>query len=123
MILHINPQEAETIYQEVKKIQNVQVTKSVSGENPVRESIHVTSIEAKKDFGLYRVAKFLGLSTKEFIGIGDSYNDLTFLLACGLKVAMGNAVPEVKAIADYVAPSYEEDGVADAIERYILKEN
>lgn len=42
-------------------------------------------------------------------------------MACGFKVAMGNAVDEVKAIADYIAPPVEEDGVADVIEKFILK--
>ena len=41
-------------------------------------------------------------------------------MACGLKVAMGNAIPELKEIADYVAPSVDDDGVADVIEKFIL---
>lgn len=43
-----------------------------------------------------------------------------FLMACGLKVAMGNAVSELKTIADYIAPTIDEDGVADVIEKFIL---
>jgi hydroxymethylpyrimidine pyrophosphatase-like HAD family hydrolase len=42
-------------------------------------------------------------------------------MACGFKVAMGNAVPELKAIADYIAPSVEEDGLAHVLEKYIIK--
>jgi hypothetical protein len=41
-------------------------------------------------------------------------------MACGLKVAMGNAVPELKAIADYIAPSVTDDGMATVIEKFIL---
>jgi hydroxymethylpyrimidine pyrophosphatase-like HAD family hydrolase len=41
-------------------------------------------------------------------------------MACGLKVAMGNAVADVKAIANYIAPSVEEDGIADVIEKFVL---
>ena len=52
--------------------------------------------------------------------MGDGYNDFPLLMACGLKIAMGNAVPELKAIADFIAPSVEEDGVATVIEKFIL---
>ena len=64
--------------------------------------------------------KNLGINTHEIIGVGDGYNDFPLLMACGLKVAMGNAVEDLKAIADYIAPSVEEDGVADVIDKFIL---
>jgi hypothetical protein len=41
-------------------------------------------------------------------------------MACGLKVAVGNAVEELKEIADYIAPPLEEDGVADVINKFVL---
>ena len=62
----------------------------------------------------------LNIKTDEIIGIGDGYNDFPLLMACGLKVAMGNAVEELKAIADYIAPSVEEDGVVDVINKFVV---
>jgi len=41
-------------------------------------------------------------------------------MACGLKVAMGNATEDLKEIADYIAPTVDEDGVADVIEKFVL---
>lgn len=41
-------------------------------------------------------------------------------MACGLKVAMGNAVKELKEIADFIAPTVEQDGLATVIEKFIL---
>lgn len=73
-----------------------------------------------KQHGILEVAKILGINTHEIIGVGDGYNDFPLLMACGLRIAMGNAVPELKEIADYIAPSVDEDGVADVIERYVL---
>jgi hydroxymethylpyrimidine pyrophosphatase-like HAD family hydrolase len=64
----------------------------------------------------------LGVRYEEIIGVGDGHNDVPLLEAVGLKVAMGNAPDEVKAIADYVAPKLSEDGVADVIQRYILRD-
>lgn len=84
------------------------------------ECIDITSSEASKLHGVVEVAKRLGIKTQEMIGVGDGYNDFPLLMACGLKVAMGNAVPELKAIADFIAPSVEEDGVARVIEKFIL---
>lgn len=83
-------------------------------------SIDITSNKASKLHGILKVAKLLKIKTSEIIGVGDGYNDFPLLLACGLKIAMGNAVPELKAIADFVAPSVAEDGVATVIEKFIL---
>lgn len=82
--------------------------------------IIVTHALATKQHGILEVAKLLGITTDEIIGVGDGYNDFPLLMACGLKVAMGNAVDDLKAIADYIAPSVEEDGVADVIQKFVL---
>lgn len=83
-------------------------------------SLSITHVGATKQHAIFEAAKILGIETHEIIGVGDGYNDFPLLMACGLKVAMGNAVPELKAIADYIAPSVEEDGVADVIKKFIL---
>lgn len=75
---------------------------------------------ATKQTGVLEVAKMLNINTKDFIGVGDSGNDFPLLMACGLKVAMGNAIPDLKAIADYIAPDVNDDGVADVIEKFVL---
>ena len=49
---------------------------------------------------------------------GDSYNDATMLQIAGVGVAMGNGVPEIRALADYVTGSNDEDGIADALEHF-----
>ena len=83
--------------------------------------IHVSHIAGTKQHGILQVAKILGINTHEIIGIGDGGNDLPLLMACGLKVAMGNAFEDLKEIADYIAPSVEKDGVAHVIEKFILR--
>ena len=50
---------------------------------------------------------------------GDGYNDLTMIKYAGLGVAMGNAQDEIKAAADFVTLSNDNDGVAYAIERFV----
>jgi len=81
----------------------------------------ITHAMATKQHAIYEVAKNLNIETHEIIGVGDGYNDFPLLMACGLKVAMGNAVPELKEIADYIAPSVDEDGVVDIIKKFVLE--
>lgn len=85
--------------------------------------ITITHTGATKQHGVFEVAKLLGIKTHDMIGVGDGYNDFPLLMSCGLKVAMGNAVPELKEIADYIAPPVEKDGVVDIINKFILKDN
>lgn len=58
-----------------------------------------------------RLAHEWGFSDDEICAVGDDVNDIPMIRAAGLGVAMGNAVPEVKAAADRVAPSHDEDGL------------
>src|SRR5262249_6828020 len=62
----------------------------------------------------------LGLGAGGVVAIGDSPNDIPMLRAAALGVAMGNASPTVIAAADVVTASNNEDGVAQAIDRYLL---
>lgn len=82
--------------------------------------VFFTNAKATKQYGILEVARLLNISTEEMIGIGDGHNDFPLLMACGLKVAMGNAVEDLKAIADYVAPSADDDGVAHVLEKFVL---
>lgn len=83
-------------------------------------TVYITHREGTKDYAVKELMTMLGVKKKETIGIGDGNNDKPLLSVCGLKVAMGNAVQEVKDIADYIAPSVENDGVAEVIEKFVL---
>ncbi|OGG08764.1 hypothetical protein A2154_03785 [Candidatus Gottesmanbacteria bacterium RBG_16_43_7] len=83
-------------------------------------TLYITHRAGTKSHGVRRLQKMLGVSKTETIGIGDGNNDRQLLLTCGLKVAMGNAVAEVKEIADYVAPGVKDDGVAHTLTKFIL---
>lgn len=61
----------------------------------------------------------LHLSKDTMIACGDGYNDQSMIEYAGLGIAMANAKPEVKAVADYITLSNEEDGVAAAVEKFI----
>lgn len=118
-IKQIQPGSVDTVLHELEHIPTITPHK-VPDWDGKQMSIGISSPEGTKLHGIARVSEMLGLHAHELIGVGDSYNDFPLLLACGLKIAMGNAVPELKAIADFVAPSVEDDGVATVIEKFIL---
>lgn len=66
---------------------------------------------------LMRLLNKTGLTRDDLIAFGDGYNDLSMIKLAGMGVAMSNAVDKLKAEADYITLSNEEDGVADAIEK------
>ncbi|HYX13813.1 MAG TPA: Cof-type HAD-IIB family hydrolase [Nostoc sp.] len=68
----------------------------------------------------YLAEELLGLELANVMAIGDNFNDIEMLEYVGLGVAMGNAPAGVQAIAQWVAPSVEEDGAAVAIEKFLL---
>lgn len=84
--------------------------------------LEITHIDATKGRALEHLALMLGIAREEVIAIGDSYNDISMLDYAGLGVAMGNAPDEVKAHAQYVTKGNDEDGVAEVVKMYVLKE-
>lgn len=76
--------------------------------------------EGTKGHALRFLAAHFGCSLADCIAIGDSWNDHEMLEAAGLGVAMGNAIPALKEIADYITLSNNEDGVKHVIEKFVL---
>ncbi|MGQ9503775.1 MAG: Cof-type HAD-IIB family hydrolase [Thermogutta sp.] len=60
-----------------------------------------------------------GITKEEICAVGDDVNDISMICGAGLGVAMGNASEEVKDLAQWVAPSQEEDGLVAVIERLL----
>lgn len=84
-------------------------------------SVDITPPGIHKAVGLRHLLEKLGLKRGEVIAFGDADNDLAMLRYAGLSIATKNAIDEAKAIADYVTDDCNHDGVAKAIERYVLK--
>lgn len=76
--------------------------------------------QANKGRALKALAGSLGIAREEVMAFGDSFNDLPMLEYAGLGVAVGNGWPQVQAGADYVTAANDDDGVARALEKFIL---
>lgn len=70
----------------------------------------------------YLAEELLGLEPAQVMAVGDNFNDLEMLEYAGIGVAMGNAPAQVQSIAQWVAPSVEQDGAATAIEKFLLQD-
>ena len=64
------------------------------------------------------LARTYGIPREEVAAVGDNYNDIEMIKKAGLGVAMGNAVPELKAVADYVTAANDEDGLLHALRKF-----
>ncbi|MBI5614132.1 HAD family phosphatase [Candidatus Gottesmanbacteria bacterium] len=111
----------DSYIEKVSKVDGIYVHKIPSWKGDLFWLV-VSSAVATKLHAVVKIAELEKIKPEEIIGVGDSYNDYPLLSACGLKIAMGNAVPELKAIADFIAPTVDEDGVAVVIEKFILNQ-
>jgi Cof subfamily protein (haloacid dehalogenase superfamily) len=83
--------------------------------------LEIVSASSGKWPALQKILRERGLAPEDILAIGDDTNDAEMIGAAGLGVAMGNAEASVKAAADYVAKTNAEDGVVEAIERFVLQ--
>ena len=81
----------------------------------------ISASGANKWTAIEFLANKLGIKTEEIIAIGDNINDLHMIHNAGLGVAMGNGSPVAKRVANVIAPSNDKDGVAQIIEKYVLR--
>jgi Cof subfamily protein (haloacid dehalogenase superfamily) len=84
--------------------------------------LQIMNPAASKAAALRYVADHYGIPMANVLALGDALNDVPMLQAAGVAVAMDNAHAEVKAVADWVAPSNDDHGVHAALQRYGLCE-
>ena len=87
---------------------------------PGIDFINVLAAGVSKKKALEALASHLGIPLTEVMAIGDGPNDISLLASVGLSIAMDNASPEVKAVADYVTLDVDHSGLAAAINRFLL---
>ena len=74
-----------------------------------------------KAVGMKKMLDYIGIPEERCIAMGDSANDTDMLLASGISVAMGNAIPEIKEICTYISCDAKDGGVAKAIDELIIQ--
>lgn len=105
--------EKEQAFRRIREMKGVEATGALS------YNIEVTAGGINKGEALLWLAGELGIDREEILAFGDGANDADMIRAAGIGAAMEVSVPEVRAAADILAGSNDEDGVARAIQRYI----
>jgi Cof subfamily protein (haloacid dehalogenase superfamily) len=85
------------------------------------DALEIFRAGCSKASAIAHLAAAHGIGMDEVMAIGDGLNDCEILAAVGLGVAMGNACPEARAAARVQVGTNEQDGVAEAIERFVLR--
>ena len=98
----------------LEELEGITVTSSMP------HNIEIGGETTSKATAIFDLCQRLNIEEANVMAVGDSPNDSAMIMAAGLGVAMGNAVDEVKEIADYVTLSNAEDGVAYAVRKFVL---
>ena len=98
-----------------EEIPDIEITGALSN------NIEVNAKGVNKGRGLMILGELLGIHREEIMAVGDGSNDIAMLREAGLGVAMENATEAVKAAADVVTLSNDQEGAAAAIEKYVLQ--
>ncbi|MCT4607338.1 MAG: Cof-type HAD-IIB family hydrolase [Marinisporobacter sp.] len=104
----------DCIKEELKEIETIEVSKSW------HNNLEIMNKGVSKGKAIDQLASILGVEQEEVMTFGDNENDISMLTYAGMGVAMGNAEEIVKKQADYVTATNDEDGVAKALEKFIL---
>lgn len=86
----------------------------------LENNLELNNVTANKGASLLRFGEMMGIRREETMACGDGRNDCDMVAAAGIGVGMENACDELKAVADVITTSNEDDGVARAIEKYAL---
>lgn len=80
--------------------------------------VHVTHPQGTKQYAIHKWQELEGVTKEETIGMGDSGNDLPIFQAAGFKIAVENATPDLKALADHISPSADKGALKYVLDKF-----
>lgn len=107
-------EKLEAIIKDLSYLEGLELT------NSLPTNIEVNPEGVNKASALEKVCENLGITMDNVLACGDSLNDIKMIQAAGVGVAVGNAQEAIKKAADFTAETNDEDGVAKAIEKFVL---
>ena len=103
----------DEVFEHLKKIPEITLVSGGYG------NLEFTKAGVDKGVALHKLAQILNIAADETMAVGDTENDMAIVKAAHIGVAMGNATDELKAQADYVTDTNENDGVAKTIRHFM----
>lgn len=113
--LFADMEERRTAWSELERESDLELVGSL------KYNIEINAAGVNKGTGLVNLGRMLGIRREEIMACGDGDNDTIMLREVGVGVAMGNAEEQVKEAADHITLTNEEEGVAEAIEKFVLR--
>lgn len=113
-LLFRTKEERAKVWKALERFDDIQYSSSLP------KNIEISKKGCNKGDGLLHLAKSLGIKREEVMGCGDADNDRELLECSGFSVAMENGIDEIKEIADYITVTNEKNGVAKAMEKFVL---
>lgn len=110
----------EDDWQWIEKQSGIHAVRVFSRQMKSESYTSITAEGVSKQRGIVEYCRINKIKPEEVIAVGDDLNDYPMLMAAGLKIAMATAPEELRAMADFVCPSVDEDGVAVVIDKFIL---
>ncbi len=110
-------EERARVWEWLKRFDDIQYSSSLP------KNLEISKRGCNKGSGLMHLAKILGIKRENIMAFGDADNDREMFEQAGFAVAMENGLEEMKKMADYVTDTNREDGVAKAMERFILEKD
>ncbi|GAU77694.1 Cof-type HAD-IIB family hydrolase [Fusibacter sp. 3D3] len=108
-----NPEVFEAVMSEIKEIEGLETCKSLE------TSFDVMAKGVSKATGIEAIRSYYGIPIEDVLAFGDNENDMDMIQYAGVGVAMSNATEALKAVANYIAMSNDEDGLLHALEDLI----
>ena len=106
---------------DILKVVEKELQEKLQGELSIFRSepyfLEIVAKDIDKAHSLRALLQHLNLQREELIAMGDGYNDVSMIRYAGLGIAMENAMDVVKREADMIAPSNDNEGVAEAVEQ------
>lgn len=110
VIMSESSEQLKLVRKEVSGIAGIEIVSS----SP--ENFEVMNEGVSKGKAIRFLCGYFGIPVEQTAAIGDNENDISLLETAGLKIAMGNAIPDLKQVADYITETNENNGVAKAVE-------
>lgn len=112
-----NPKDKSAMMKRLSSVDTVTVTTST------HHNLEIGGATTSKADAIRHLCGILNIREENVMAVGDSPNDGAMIEAAGLGIAVANALDEVREKADYITLSNDEDGVAFAVNRFVLKNN
>ncbi|WP_410770036.1 Cof-type HAD-IIB family hydrolase [Fontibacillus sp. BL9] len=113
LVFTYNEEKLDLIRRHFDSLPSVHTTSSAD------HTLEIISTETDKGHALQFLADYYGIAMEDTVVIGDSYNDISMFRIAGTRIAMGNAVDEIKQLSTAVTRDNNEHGVAYALNRLI----